>query len=191
MLKHCFERRRPHVCQNFLCKMAFSHSVNASGHLGTFYSHLDSRNMYFGEDYMCSHTTVFGSVSTQSENEVLENTMLFYVVLNMYVSRCCPPWSVQCCAGDNPQGLWARVCRVCVFSCVSPVLSCIFLCCLLLDSPPPCFSSLNNTSVRCSLRTRAREEERERDVGTPRKSKRETEKRGGRQGGKKRVLKDF
>lgn len=51
----------------------------------------------------------------------------------------------------------------CVFvqQCLSPSSHVYFLCCLLLDSPPPCFSSLNNTSVRCSLRTRAREEERE------------------------------
>lgn len=54
----------------------------------------------------------------------------------------------------------ACVC-VCACSSVFPVLSCVFLCCLLLDSPPLCFSSLNNTSVRCSLRIRAREEERE------------------------------
>lgn len=70
------------------------------------------------------------------------------------------------------------------------VLSCIFLCCLLLDSPPPCFSSLNNTSVRCSLRTTLSEEEGEtereekRDAGTPRKNKRDRE-RGGRQEEKK------
>lgn len=73
----------------------------------------------------------------------------------------------------------ARTC-LCVFSSVFPILSCIFLCCLLLDSPPLCFSSLNNTSVRCSLRTRARKEEI--DVGTPR----EAEKRGGRHGEQKK-----
>ena len=110
--------------------------------------------------FRCARAAAFGSVFTQSENEKFpENTMFFFAVLNMEVSRCCLPWSVQCHAGDNPQGftLW-----MCVCSSVFPVLSCIFSCCLLLDSPPPCFSSLNNTSVRCSPRTRAREEERER-----------------------------
>lgn len=78
----------------------------------------------------------------------------------MEVSRCCLPRSVQCRTGGNPLGFGAKC--VCVRVCtVFPVLSCIFLCCLLLDSPPLCFSSLNNTSVRCSPRTRASEEERE------------------------------
>lgn len=31
-----WKAKRLHVCQNSLCKMAFSHSVNASGHLGNF-----------------------------------------------------------------------------------------------------------------------------------------------------------
>lgn len=81
---------------------------------------------------------------------------------------------------------------MCVYSSVVFVLSRVFLHCLLLDSPPPCFSSLNNTSVRCSLRTTASEEEgkteeekeEERDARTPRKSKRDRDG-GGRQEEKK------
>lgn len=107
----------------------------------------------------------------------------------MEVSRCCLPWSVQCRAGDNPKGFLLDLCvrmlvcvRACVFNSVFPVLSCIFLCCLLLDSPPLCFSSLNNTSVRCSLRTRARKEEI--DVGTPREAEKKGSRHGEREGKK-------
>lgn len=55
------------------------------------------------------------SVSSQIENEKFpENRVFFFAVLNMEVSRCCLPRSVQCRAGDNPQGFGVRA-SVCVY----------------------------------------------------------------------------
>lgn len=69
---------------------------------------------------------VFDSVFAQSENEKFpENTMFFFAVLNMEVSRCCLPWSVQCRAGDNPQGFSTEFC-MCVY-----VYSSVFFCPLM------------------------------------------------------------
>lgn len=129
-------------------------------------------------------TAVFGSVFTQSENEKFpENTMFFFAVLNMEVSRCCLPWSVQCHAGDNPQGFTLYVCVwVCVQRCLSRPLMYIFV--LFAFGFPSAVLFILEQHVSQVLSEDSSERGRERDAGTPRKSKRETEKRGGRQGKK-------
>lgn len=80
---------------------------------------------------ICVHTILFCSVSTQSENEKFpENTVFFFAVLNMEVSRCCLPWSVQCRAGDNPQGFGTEFCvcvSVCALQCLSRPLMYVFV----------------------------------------------------------------
>ncbi len=145
------------------------------------------------ERIICVDATVFVSVSTQSENEKFpENTMFFFVVLNMEVSRCCLPWSVQCRADDNPQGFSLCVCvSVRVQQCLSRPLIYIFV---LFAFGFPSAVAFHPWTTRQSGALWGLEWERkiERDAGTPRKNKRETEKRGGRQRGeKRRVLKDF
>lgn len=106
--------------------------------------------------------------------------MFFFVVLNMEVSRCSLPWSVQCCTGYNPQGFCVRACvRLCVCVCTAMSFSScyVYFSLVCFWVPVRCAFHPWTTHQSGALRGLDRERKRERDVGTPRKSKRETEKR--------------
>lgn len=171
--------------------MVFSHGVIAAGHLGNFLYPPGQQKCVVWENYRWSHDCIlYLTLYLHCENgKFPENTVFSFAVLKMEVRRCCLPWSVQCLAGDNPQGFGTKFCE-CVqqsfpFSHVYFYVVCFWI---------PLRRAFHPWTTRQSGALWGlewvRNTERRRDTKTPRKSKRETEKRGGRQG-KKGVLKDF
>lgn len=107
-----------------------------------------------------------------SENEKFSlNTMFVFVVLNMEVSSCCLPSSVQCGAADNPQGFCSNI-----FS-SSHVY--FFVVCFGIPSAVLFILQQHVSQVLSedlSLRETDSEKKKGRDVGTLRKGVRDTER---------------
>lgn len=114
---------------------------------------------------------------TKLNEQFSENSMFFFVVINMKVSRCCLPSSVQCRTGDNPQGFSLCVCVCRAVSCPSSHVYFFYVVCFWVALS----RAFHPWTTRQSgaLWGLERERKKERDMGTPRKSKkRDTVKRG-------------